>query len=303
MKVAVTGATGFIGGHLARALTDHGHDVTALTRHPDDYDGAGRAVHADIADAASLGEALDGQEAAYYLVHSLAEQDFAERDREGAHAFAAAATAAGLDQVVYLGGLGNDQDDLSEHLRSRREVERILLEGAPTTALRAGIVIGDGSISWEILRQLVERLPVMITPRWVQTKTQPIALADALVDLVGVLGRADAIGEVYDIGGPEALTYRDMMLIASRVMDRHRIIAPVPLLSPRLSSHWLRIITDVDLTTARSLVDSMTNEVVVRDHRLDELLGHTPMTFAEAAAKALAARAERRAAAETRARP
>ena len=303
MRVAVTGATGFIGGHLARALTDEGHDVTALTRHPDDYTGAGRAVHADIADAESLSEALDGQQAAYYLVHSLAEQDFAARDREGAHAFAAAATAARLDQVVYLGGLGNDQDDLSEHLRSRREVESILLDGAPTTALRAGIVIGDGSISWEILRQLVERLPVMITPRWVQTKTQPIALADALVDLVGVLGRADAIGEVYDIGGPEALTYRDMMLIASRVMDRHRVIAPVPLLSPRLSSHWLRIITDVDLTTARSLVDSMTNEVVVRDHRLDELLGHTPMTFAEAAARALAARAERRAAAETRARP
>ena len=120
---------------------------------------------------------------------------------------------------------------------------------------------------------------------------------------MGVLGRPDTIGEVYDIGGPEALTYRDMMVIASRVMDRHRVIAPVPLLSPRLSSHWLRIITDVDLTTARALVDSMTNEVVVHDHRLDELLGHTPMTFAEAAAKALAARAERRAAAEVRARP
>jgi uncharacterized protein YbjT (DUF2867 family) len=302
VRVAVTGATGFIGGHLVEALVAEGHDVTALTRHPDDYTGAGRAVHADIGDADSLREALDGQDAAYYLVHSLAEQDFAARDRDGATAFATAATGVGLQQVIYLGGLGDDDDDLSEHLRSRREVETILMEGAPTTALRAGIVIGDGSISWEILRQLVERLPVMITPRWVQTKTQPIALDDALVDLVGVLGRDDAIGQVYDIGGPEALTYRDMMLIASRVMDRHRVIAPVPLLSPRLSSHWLRIITDVDLTTARSLVDSMTNEVVVKDHRLDELLGHTPMTFAEAAAKALAARAARRAAAETRAR-
>ncbi len=264
--------------------------MTALTRHPDDYRGAGRAVHADIGDAESLRQALDGQEAAYYLVHSLAVEDFAVRDREGAIAFAAAATGAGLSQVVYLGGLGDDRDDLSEHLRSRREVESILRDGAPTTALRAGIVIGDGSISWEILRQLVERLPVMITPRWVQTKTQPIALDDALVDLVGVLGRPDTIGEVYDIGGPEVLTYLDMMVIASRVMDRHRVIVAVPLLSPRLSSHWLRLITDVDLTTARALVDSLTNEVVVRDHRLDELLGHTPMMFAEAAAKALAAR-------------
>ena len=197
--------------------------------------------------------------------------------------------------MIYLGGLGDDGTTCPSTCAAAARSSRSCCDGAPTTALRAGIVIGDGSISWEILRQLVERLPVMITPRWVQTKTQPIALDDALVDLVGVLGRADAIGEIYDIGGPEALTYRDMMLIASRVMDRHRLIAPVPLLSPRLSSHWLRIITDVDLTTARSLVDSMTNEVVVSDRRLDELLGHTPMTFAEAAAKALAARAERRA--------
>jgi uncharacterized protein YbjT (DUF2867 family) len=303
MRVAVTGATGFIGAVLAKALTGDGHDVTSLTRHPDDYSGAGRAVYADIADARSLYQALDGQEAAYYLVHSLAEEDFAVRDREGAKAFAAAAAGVGLSQVVYLGGLGDDRDDLSEHLRSRREVESILRDGAPTTALRAGIVIGDGSISWEILRQLVERLPVMITPRWVQTKTQPIALDDALIDLVGVLGRPETIGEIFDIGGPEVLTYLEMMVITSRIMDRRRLIVGVPLLSPRLSSHWLRLVTDVDLTTARALVDSLTNEVVVRDHRLDALLGHTPMTFAEAAAKALTMRVERRAATEVRARP
>ena len=185
-------------------------------------------------------------------MHSLADTDFAERDRAGAHAFADAANGAGLTQVVYLGGLGDDDDDLSPHLRSRREVESILLRTAPTTALRAGIVIGDGGISWEILRQLVERLPVMVTPRWVETRTQPIALDDALFDLTGVLGRAEAIGEIYEIGGPEPLTYRRMMQTVSDIMGRRRVIVPVPLLSPRLSSHWLRLITNVDLTTARA---------------------------------------------------
>jgi uncharacterized protein YbjT (DUF2867 family) len=301
MRVAIAGATGFIGSVLTSALVREGHDVTALTRRPADYAGAGRAVPADIDDAPSLRRALDGQDAAYYLVHSMAVRDFAVRDRAGASAFAAAAAGAGLSQVIYLGGLGDDRDELSEHLRSRREVESVLRDGAPTTALRAGIVIGDGSISWEILRQLVERLPVMVTPRWVRTRTQPIAVDDALIDLVGVLGRPETIGAIYDIGGPEVLTYLEMMQIASRVMDRRRLILGVPLLSPRLSSHWLRLITDVDLPTARALVDSLTNEVVARDHRLDEMLGHAPMTFAEAAAKALAVRAVRRAAALVRA--
>jgi uncharacterized protein YbjT (DUF2867 family) len=293
MRALVTGATGFVGRHLTQALTDAGHDVAAMTRRPETYTGAGAAIAGDIGDPASLRAALEGRDAAFYLVHSLERGDFAERDRAGATAFARAATDAGVSQVVYLGGLGDERDDLSEHLRSRREVERILTGDAPTTALRAGIVVGDGSISWEILRQLVERLPAMITPRWVQTRTQPIALADVIAYLVGVAGRHDAVGRTFEVGGPEALTYKDMIETVARITGRHRVIVPVPMLSPRLSSQWLRLITDVDLATAMALVDSMTNEVVVHDRSIEEFTGHRPMSFGDAATAALAARARR----------
>ena len=287
MKVAIAGASGFIGSRLASQLTEEGHHITALTRNPENYRGAGSAVRADVNDARSLLPALEDHQIAYYLVHSLARPDFAERDRAGARAFARAAVQSGVTQVIYLGGLGDESQDLSEHLRSRREVETILMDSAPTTALRAGIVIGEGSISWEILRQLVLRLPVMITPRWVETRTQPIALSDALFNLTGSLGRQDMVGQSYEIGGPEPLTYRRMMMTVSRLMGYRRVILPVPLFSPRLSSHWLRFITDVDLMTARALVDSMCNEVVVHDHRINGLLGHEPISFEAAAASAL----------------
>ena len=294
MRTLVTGATGFVGSRLCAALVAAGHEVRAMTRRPDSYRGAGTAVGGDVGKPAGLAAALEGCEAAYYLVHSLASKDFEELDRLGAVAFGDAAAAAALRQVIYLGGLGEDEDELSAHLSSRREVEGILAARVPTTVLRAGIVVGDGGISWEILRQLVSRLPVMITPRWVQTRTQPVAIDDVIAFLVGVLGREEALGETFDVGGPEPLTYGKMLMRVGRMPGGIvRLIVPVPLLSPRLSSHWLRLITDVDLVTARSIIDSMSNEVVVHDRRIEQLTRHLAMSFDEAAQRALAARSWR----------
>jgi len=294
-RVLVTGASGFVGSHLARALVEAGHDVVAMTRHPEDYDGAGEPVFGDVGDPESLRTALSGVEAAYYLVHSLASDDFEERDAEAARAFGRAAAEAGLDRIIYLGGLGSEGDDLSPHLRSRRQVEELLgSDGVPVTVLRAAIVIGDGSISWEITRQLVAHLPAMVGPRWVTTKTQPIALDDVIRYLVGVLEPVAARGRVFEIGGPEVLTYAEMMQqVARNHFGRPLPILIVPLLTPRLSSHWLALVTDVDTATARNLVDSMNTEVVVTDHSIQEIVPGPPLDYDEAVRRALAARKER----------
>jgi len=206
MNILVAGGTGFVGRHLVPALLLEGHNVRIMTRHPGSRSDGATEVMGDVAEPLSIAAAMVDIDAAYYLVHTLDRDDFVERDRIGATNFAEQAAASGLQRVVYLGGLGDDDDDLSEHLRGRREVEQILSAHVPTVTLRAGIVVGDGSVSWEILCQLVERLPVMITPRWVQTKTQPIALDDIVTYLVDALDLET--GEYYEIGAPESMTYR-----------------------------------------------------------------------------------------------
>ncbi len=290
--VLVAGASGFVGSSLCPALLGDGHRVMAMTRNPDDYRGAGEPVLGDAADPDSLARVLTGVQAAYYLVHSLDSPDFEDKDAQAARNFGAAAAAAGVEQIIYLGGLGRDDDDLSPHLRSRREVEHLLSEaGVPVTTLRAAVVVGHGGISWEITRQLVDHLPLMITPKWVDTRTQPVALVDVVRYLVGVLGNADAMGRAFDIGGPEVLRYVDMLQRAAAVQGKRLPRIRVPLLTPRLSSYWLAFVTDVDLATARNLVDSMTNEMVARDSDITALVPEVPLGYDDAVRQALADRA------------
>src|SRR6476659_1236373 len=287
--VLVTGATGFIGRRLVPELVDRGMTVRAMTRRPDEYDGPGEAVGGDVGDRASLSDPLEGADVAVYLVHSLDDPDFERKDAEAARTFGRAAAAAGVKQIVYMGGLGAEDDDLSAHLRSRREVEGLLGEaGVPVTVLRAAIVVGAGGISWELTRQLVKNLPAMIVPRWVSTPTQPIALDDVIRYLVGVAGHDEAKARIFEIGGPEPMTYLEMLQVAAEISAGHRVpIVRVPVLTPRLSSYWLALVTDVDATTGRNLIDSMGTEVLVTDDSIRAVVPGEPMSYAEAVRRAL----------------
>lgn len=292
LTVLVTGATGFVGSRLIPVLARAGHRARAMTRHPDAYDGPGEPVYGDVADPDSLVEPLTEVDVAIYLVHSLGEADFERRDAEAARAFASAAQEAGVRQLIYLGGLGEEQDGLSAHLRSRRQVEQLLASsGVPLTVLRAAIIVGAGGISWELTRQLVKHLPAMVVPRWASTRTQPIAIDDVVRYLAGVVGNEAAFGRTFDLGGADRLTYTAMLQQAAEELHGRSLpILEVPVLTPRLSSYWIALVTDVDPVTARNLIDSMRNEVVQRDQDIRELVPGEPMDYRQAVRHALGER-------------
>ncbi|MER5810770.1 SDR family oxidoreductase [Streptomyces sp. NPDC002033] len=297
----VTGATGYIGGRLVPELLDAGHRVRCLARSPErlrDHPWAGRAevVRGDVTDPASVGAALEGIDVAYYLVHALGTgSGFEDRDRAAARIFAEQARAAGVGRIVYLGGLiplDVPREELSPHLRSRAEVGEILLaSGVPTTVLRAAVIIGSGSASFEMLRYLTERLPVMVTPSWVGTRIQPIAVRDVLRYLVGSAGMPPEVSRSFDIGGPDVVTYEEMMRRYAAVAQLpRRLIMRVPMLTPRLSSHWIGLVTPVPRSLARPLAESLRHEVVCDEHDIAAYVPDppgSPIGFDQALALAL----------------
>ena len=285
MNVTVFGATGVVGRALVPLLAEH--ELTAVSRTARDEPGA-RWVVADAASGDGVAAALEGADVVYYLVHSLGARDFEEQDRVAAETVAREAANAGVRQIVYLGGLGADGPDASPHLRSRRETGEILAsEGVPVTTLRAAMVVGKGSAAFETILALVDRLPAMITPSWVSTPTQPIALDDIARYLAGVCGRKEAHGEAYDAGGPEVMTYRQMIERIAALRGRRPMIVEVPLLTPRLSSLWLQLVTPVGASVARPLVEGLRNPTVARDERIRKLLPFELTLFDEAARRAL----------------
>lgn len=298
--VLVTGATGYVGGRLVPRLLERGHTVKAAARSLGKLRARSWSAHehcelvqADVFDPESLVAALSGCDAAYFLVHSMAASgDFAERDRTAAHNFLHAATAAGVQRIIYLGGLGDTDEsgtELSHHLRSRDEVGRILQSGTPqTTWLRAAVILGSGSASFEIIRYLVDRLPVMITPRWVDTPCQPIAISDVLAYLVGCLENPDTAGLTLDIGGPDQLTYRELFTIyAEEAGLRPRLILSVPVLTPTLSAHWVNLITPVPSSLIRPLIEGLRNKVLCKDERILTLVPIPRTTCRQALRSAL----------------
>jgi uncharacterized protein YbjT (DUF2867 family) len=287
MKIVVFGATGTIGRPLVDALA-RDHEVVGVSRSAQPRDARVTWVEADATDRDGVAAAVEGADVVYYLVHSLGSDDFEQRDLAAAETTARAAERAGVRQLVYLGGLGDDAADLSPHLRSRSETgKRLASTSVPVTTLRAAIVVGRGSAAFETVVALVDRLPAMITPRWVSTRTQPIALTDVVAYLRAVGGLDAAFGEAYDIGGPEVMTYREMMERIARLRGKRPFIFEVPVLTPYLSALWLHLVTPVKAGVARPLVEGLKNETTARDSRIRELAPIPLTSFDDAARSAL----------------
>jgi uncharacterized protein YbjT (DUF2867 family) len=292
--VLVAGASGYVGGRLVGELLEAGYRVRCLVRTPAKVAAAAWADQVEIVQGdvlEDLGAAMTGVAAVYYLVHTIgASADWVERDRRAAENVRDAAAAAGVARIVYLGGLGDGAGEaLSPHLASRHEVGHTLASGpVPVTELRAAVIIGAGSASFEMLRYLVDVLPVMVTPRWVETRCQPIAVRDVLRLLVGVLAVPETAGHIYEIGGPDVVSYREMMNIyAEEAGLRRRVLIPVPVLTPSLSSHWVGLVTPLPRSLARPLVDSLINEVIVHDDTISTLVPGQSLTYRQSVAEAL----------------
>ncbi len=281
--IAVTGATGYVGGRLVPQLLEAGYNVRCIVRNSEALDDRSwrskvEVYKADLSLEDQVIEALNGVEKAYYLVHSMAaSSNFEDLESSMAEIFSKAADINKIKQIVYLGGLGEDEKNHSPHLTSRHKVGKILSNGStPVTELRAAIIIGSGSASFEMLRSLVEVLPIMVVPKWVtQTRCQPVAISDILFYLVSVLDNDKTLGKIIDVGGPDILTYREMMHTYAQVAGlKKRIIIPVPVLTPRLSSHWVNLTSPLPIRLARSLIDSLTSDVVVSNNPISAVLNH-----------------------------
>ena len=294
----VTGASGYVGGRLVPVLLAEDFEVRCLARTAAKLDAAPWRGEVDVVQGDIGGElspAMTGMDVAVYLVHSIGQGDgWADREHRDAANFATAAAAAGIRRIVYLGGLGRDDEALSEHLESRHEVGRVLASsGIEVVEIRAGVIIGAGSASFEMLRYLVEVLPVMVTPKWVDTRCQPIAIADVVDVLVAAIGSRAGIGGVYEAGGTDVVTYAQMMETYAEVAGlAHRWLIRLPLLTPRLSSHWVGLVTPVPVPLARELVESLVNEVTVRGNSATAAFAIRPMGLREAVSRALAATQE-----------
>lgn len=300
-RVLLTGPTGFIGGRLLHALDEEGFKVRCLVRLSEKLTikrplkRQPEVMYADLLQPETLPQAMEGIDAAYYLVHSMGGRSisetkaFAERDRKCATNFLEAAEAAGVKRIIYLGGLGETGDRLSKHLASRQEVAQILQSGRlQTTALRAAVIIGAGGASFELTRYLVERLPVMMCPRWVDTRSQPIDVDNVISYLVGCLHNPATAGLTFDIGGPDIISYREMMMLYTRVRGLHRFIFTVPVLTPRLSAYWINLITPVPAGIVFPLVEGLKNEVICRENRIRDFIPIDLTTMQGAICTALA---------------